>query len=1119
MICVKSFTSAFVAGLLVVFTITAGAQGQVAVNSVEARGPRFFLAQASRDASPVPLDVGRTPVLVRRIAVDLDGVPLKEALAEISARSGLTLVYGDGVLPADKRVHLRAEQITVVAALTDVLADIGVDVLFNSRGGATLVRRTVLQRVLAGVITGRITDAVTSEGISGVQVYVEGSRSRSSSDASGRYRLSDIPSGTHTLAARRLGYAPTTSTVTVPQGEDLTVDFSMRPTASSLSEVVVTATGEQRRVELGHVVARINADSVVKAASVGSLSELLNGRVAGLQVNTFQGTVGGEISLQLRGPSTIQLSTEPIIIVDGIRFTGRAAGRVFLGSVNNVEPTSPLNDLNPNEIESIEIAKGPSAATLYGTDAANGVIVITTKRGRPGPARWNAYMKGAVSDIPKTDYPEAYWGWQTSGGVTSPFSCLLQRVATGGCTQDSVTVIGNPLNDPDLTIFASKPRWEYGANVSGGSQNFRYFFGGNLEQVTGPLRMPPAMADSISLERQVLTEQLEPNAFSKVNLHSNVAVRFGGSTELQVNAGYTRRATRTLNLANPYMTSITFPAPGDPFSRGNGPDQRFSSTSTEQVSRTFASMTGRWSTSWLSARAVGGVDLANITRSSLAGRGEAPALFDRGAVGDDRGRQLATTGELTATASFASGRLSSRTSVATQYVRTVDDVLSSSGTDLPPGASTIGAAASVQVRQSYREQVTLGSYLEQTVGLNDRLFLTGAMRVDGASTFGRDYDAVIYPKVGISWLASEEPILSRLPLLDDLRLRYAFGASGQQPRPEWARPGFALQQVFYQGAITNVYTINTLGNPNLRPEQVREHEFGFDASALDNRVEVGLTWYRRKTVDQIISANLPPGLGTMETNLGLTTGRGFEAQISARPLNTRAVSWSISFLHSFHRTTLQDLGGAAARRAVFGGWVEGYPLGARFVRPLVGYEDTNGDGIINQFGGELQFGDTMVYAGESRPPRSQSLTNSVNFFDARLRFSALLERRSGFTQLNSLYGGQCANSRCRALVDRTTPLAEQAAAGARNVRGDYDFIEPGDFTRLREVGIAIDLPPLMTRALQLSSGTLSLQGRNLALWTSYSGADPESSTIGSLGASALGIPQGRTWALRFDIGF
>lgn len=1093
---------------------------------------RFLLA--SNGAPPRALDVGRTPVLRQRLTLDLEGVTVREALTAISDRARLVLWYTDDVIAADRRVNLRADEITVAAALTDVLVDAGVDVVFNRDGSAVIVKRLAsVVLVQVGTVVGRVTDSTSREGVAGVTIAVEGTRLSTTTAADGRYTISGVAAGNRSVTARRLGFVRQSRAVTVTDDESVILDFSLAQAPTTLTEVVTTATGDQLRVELGHVVGRINADSVVKAAPVSSLSELLNGRVAGLQVNTHQGTVGGDVSLQIRGRNSIQLSNEPIVIVDGIRYTSRHTAKILFGGVNATEPTSPLNDLNPNEIELIEVVKGPSAATLYGTDAANGVIVITTKRGRPGLARWNTYFKSAQTEIPNIHYPESYWGWHTFAGAPALSDCPLVHMARGICTQDSVSVIENPLNDPARTIFQRKPRWEYGANVSGGSEHLRYFLAGDIEQATGPLRIPPAMVDSISQERRLPREQIEPNGFSKFNIRSNLSFQIGRAAEVQVNAGYNHRETRTpgLGLNNPYANILTMPTPESPFGYSGAPSELFSRTSLERVSRLYASANGHWSpNSWLVTRMSGGMDIASIGTASLIRRGEAPlALGSEGELGtvqDDRGRRLATTGEVAAVATFSSGRLRSRTSIGTQLVRTVDDIVGTYGMDLPPGTSTIGAAASVQSRQTYREQVTLGSYVEQTIGLNERLFLTGALRRDGASTFGRNYAAAIYPKASVSWLISQEPLFPRLPILNDLRLRYAFGASGQQPRPEWARPGYAVQQAFYDGGVVNVYTVNALGNPNLRPEQVREHEFGFDGNALAQRLEVGLTWYRRKTMDQIVSVEMQPGLGTMQTNIGLTTGRGFEAQISARPVESQGLSWHVAFQHSFHRTMLEELGDATALRDVFGGWAEGFPLGARFRRRLIGYDDANGDGLINPFT-ELQIDTALVYAGESSPPRSQTLTNTFGLLNGRLRLSALLERRSGFTQHNALLRGRCQRNRCRELVDPSTPLEEQAAAAAVTF-ANYSFVEPGDFIRLRELGVAVDLPATMINALRLRSATVSLQGRNLALWTSYGGIDPESASLPSsqeaYGASTArneesGIPQAKTWIFRFDVGF
>jgi hypothetical protein len=252
----------------------------------------------------------------------------------------------------------------------------------------------------------------------------------------------------------------------------------------------------------------------------------------------------------------------------------------------------------------------------------------------------------------------------------------------------------------------------------------------------------------------------------------------------------------------------------------------------------------------------------------------------------------------------------------------------------------------------------------------------------------------------------------------------------------------------------------------------------------------------------------------MWTNVGLITAHGFEAQLTSRLLDTPATSWDVTLTHAWHTDKLADLGGRPPElRADGPGWAEGYPLGARFGRKLLGFEDTNGDGIIER--NEIQLTDSMVYLGRSTPPRTQTLGSTLGLFRQRLRISVLLDRQSGFLQVNSLWMQQCGNTRrCRALVDPTTPLAEQAqaaalaAAGSSSIR--YARLEKGDFTRLRELSVSVEMPERWVRAARADRASLSLSARNLALWTAFGGDDPES--------RSGRMPQARSWTARLDIG-
>jgi len=1118
--------SALVGLALVVLAGVPAALAQEGIAEADGRGPQFLLAAALPSQRPMPVDAASVPVLRRRVSVDLDGVDRAEALAAISRASGLRLIYANGVVPREGRVRLKAEEITVAAALTEVLLDAGVDVLLAPGGNAVLVKRTAARAPAVGTITGQVTDAKNGQALPSADVFLEGTNRRAVTGDDGGFHLADVTAGSYTLTVRRLGYAKQSQQVTVTEGEDLEVNVALEPVPTQLNEIVTTATGEQRLLELGHVVGRINADSLVREAPVTNLSELLTARVPGLQVAQVHGAVGGRVKVQVRGANSVLLNNQPIVIVDGVRYTNDERPRLFGSGPGDTEPSSPLNDININDIESVEVVKGPSAATLYGTDAANGVIVVTTKRGQPGPARWNSYAKGTTTSVQRR-FPDLYWGWGTVFGVpnNTTASCTLSGLADGSCTQqDSITLIRNPLNNPRYSILGSQPTWEYGASVAGGREDLRYHFSGDYQDATGPIQMPPALVERLQTQRglpELPEEWLKPNALTKLNLRSNLTADLAERANLHLNVGYIRTDTRTLPRLDPYAQAFYAPNPESPYGSFDpqSPAEAYAQSESEKTDRFLGSASGQWRPApWLDLRGTVGLDLTNSHRYGLVRPGDRPNNDPDGAVEDSRSRQVATTAELSAAATARRGRLSARTAVGGQYVRTLATGSGVLGLGLPPGGSEPQSALSIFTTQTHLETVVLGGYVEEMLGLNDRLFLTGAVRMDGASTFGRDFDEAFYPKVGASWLVSEEPFLPRLPGLNELRLRYAYGASGKQPNPTWARPALAPRQGWLNGGVVNEVFLDGLGNPELGPERVREHEFGFDVGALGNRVSLEATWFRRRTTGTIVQEPGPIGAGFLWRNLGLVTQRGFEAQVHARVLDGRAVSWDLALQHSNYTTRVDDIGNGSPRQADFGGYVEGYPLGGRFERPVVGFADVNGDGIIAL--SEIQTGDSAVYLGQSIPPRSQTLSTVLGFFQRRLRLSALLERKTGFTQIN---GVQCLGT-CRAYVDRTSPPEDQVKAVQSWLAG-VTVPEKGDFTRLREVTVALDLPVALTRPMRLRAATLSVSARNLALWTDFSGPDPEaadpnllSNLWNAAGGSAVGIPQGRTFSVRLDVG-
>ena len=333
-----------------------------------------------------------------------------------------------------------------------------------------------------GTITGVVLDESNRRPLAGATVTVDGSVRRAVTSAEGRYTIPGVPSGRVELRASRIGYGVRSLPVTVVAGQTATANFSLEPTALELGGLVVTATGrEQRTRELGNAVGVINVDEQVELAAVNSTAGLLQGRTAGVVVTQSSGTTGAGARVRIRGNTSVSLGNEPLIVIDGVRVSNQVFGSAgTVGGSTTIavggQTPSRLNDLNPDEIETVEILKGPAASALYGTAAANGVIQITTKRGLAGQTRWHVYTEQAqLRDV--IDYPANF---------AAADGCNVVFDAQGFCDFDPATVVSfNPLENPTTTPLRDGNRQQYGLSVSGGSDAATYYIAGEIENEDG----------------------------------------------------------------------------------------------------------------------------------------------------------------------------------------------------------------------------------------------------------------------------------------------------------------------------------------------------------------------------------------------------------------------------------------------------------------------------------------------------------------------------------------------------------------------------------------------------------------------------------------------------------
>jgi len=1083
-------------------------------------------------------------VLARRVTVHLQDLSLPRAIEAIGASAGIRIAFNRSVLAEyPTRVTIEAKQLPLGTVFERVFAGTDLRTILGPGGQLAVVQDTQQAKgAHEGTLSGVVRNAKTKQPLRNASVVLDDNLQTERTDESGKYQFAHVTAGAHRLTVRFIGYERQTRPVTVADDQAMTADFAMEPSVNTLNQVVVTAAGAQRYRELGHVVSTINADSLVREAPITSLSELLTARVPGLAVYSGNGgVIGGNVALRLRGQTTTWLDPQPIVIVDGVRYKSEAGTAGVEGEDRrpfNAEPRSPLNDLNVNDIEKVEVVKGPSASTLYGPDAANGVILITTKHGAAGKTTWHVYAYPDLATRPQTTPTTSAgyraWGHDPNTGETVNFNCTLEYQALDNqqCVLDSVRPAPIVRNDPRFSVLSKdRPQWHSGMSVSGGVPMLRYLFSGNYDSQVGSLQISPFASNFLkqqlgtsSLSRSVRT----PNTQQTLSVRGSVSSDLNKTTSLQVAVNYVQATQRAIGVG--YLWGGTshgvLPLGVDTTDVSQlaayAPTWAFLQSTEGEIHRWITSVQG---TSKLFER-VDATGNVGLDQSSNLDRGFIPAgatPYNSGGEADDyRHENTMRNASLRLNTTAHPGIFSFESAAGTDYVYTKMDGLVTTATNLAPGSSTVNTAQDRSITQHWAEKASLGFWGQEVIGLHDRMFVTGGLRYDGSSTFGDAYKPRPYPKVGASWILSDEPLFRRLPIpgVNEVRLRYSYGAASKYPLSFHKYGSVYYSTANINGQPVPIVNRDLLSNTLIRPERTRESEWGADINVASN-VQIGLTWYHRRTDDEIGFLTVPTGFDRQWANIGDVAAHGFEGTVDVKVLETRRADLNITGTYSFNTNKLLSLGANTGRINRYGSIAAGYPLESAVGTSIVSFADTAGgraDGIIES--SEVTVSSTPHLLGVLYPPKTYTVTPVLGLFGSRIRVSSEFDRQAGGLVIAAVGPGCGTDGSCIAQYLKSTPLATQA-----NLLGlaDASYLASSDFTRWREVSVTTDLSSWATRKIGLSRASVSLQGRNLKLWTKYKGPDPES--VPGLGVrgydasahDAGGIPQPRTWAIRFDI--
>jgi TonB-linked SusC/RagA family outer membrane protein len=963
-------------------------------------------------------------------------------------------------------------------------------------------------------ITGTVREEGSRAPLAAVQLQVQGTQVGAATRDDGTFTLAGVPASAVTLTVRRIGYSPLTVAVAPGQGS---VDVVMRKDALNLDQVVITgqATGISRR-NLANDVASVSAQDVSRV-SAQSIENAFQGKVAGAQISQNTGAPGGGNRIRIRGISSILGNAQPLYVIDGVIVSDvaiasgtnkvtRAAGTAI--SVASQEaPVNRIADLNPNDIENVDILKGSAAAAIYGSKASGGVIIITTKRGTTGRPRFNLRT-----------------GMGTSRLAYRNGSRRFQSV------EDAVAVFGAGIRDfydPDRFIdyeseaYTNDPtNFDVSLSVSGGTDNTRYFVSGSVRDEQGIVRNTFARKEGIRLNLdQRLNERLQLQIGTEFVNNENDRGLFGND-----NAGNSIAYTLTkipsfLDLRQ--RADGTYPV--NPFYQSN-PLQTidlFKNNESTWRNITTARLTADiLSTDKHTLQLVGfgGADLLNVTALVYS----PPTLQFEPVDGLPGTTVNSKTGNLQMNLNlnavhgwdvFNGLKLTSQ--VGTQWEYRDFNQSRASAQNLLGGLEVVTSGTVRDVDETRIRTIDFGVFVQTEALWRERLLLTVGARADRSSNNGDTGKFFVFPKAATSYRFSDfSP--SWLGWLEEAKVRVAYGETGNQPLYGQKFTNLDLSSV---GGIGAFRIGTTRADPNLQPERQRELEGGVDLQLFGSRASFSASVFQRYISDLLITRTLPPSTGfSSEVSNGAEMRVwGTELSLNAFPVQTGAWTWNTRLNWGRNRSKVTDLPVPAFLLST-------PQVGAVRIEEGKSATQLIGNDTLPQPGGRVV---VPVVMGDGNPVWTAGWGNEVRWKGVSLY--ALLDRQLGGMLANGTWRhydlGQ--NSRDYDDIDPATGRKIGDVRRTTYLQVTRIYYQDASYTKLRELTLSYDLPAGLTSRWWsgASNARLALSGRNLAWWTRFRGGDPEASNFGGTPESVqrnrelAAYPASRQYWLNFSVDF
>ncbi|GAA4456974.1 TonB-dependent receptor [Nibrella saemangeumensis] len=976
-------------------------------------------------------------------------------------------------------------------------------------------------------VTGKVTNAEDGTAVPGVNIQLKGTNRGTQSDASGNYTI-NVPSAGGTLIFSFIGAV----TQEVSIGNRTTVDVKLANDTRSLNEVVVVGYGTQQRRDLTGSQVTIKGDEIARLP-VTTFETALQGRTPGVQITQGSGKLGAALQIRVRGAASISASNEPLYVLDGIPITSQD-----LNTTDN-EKISPLSDIDPNDIESIEILKDASAAAIYGSRASNGVVLITTKRGKAGrtnvqvgyytgfskPTRLRQFLNGP-------EYVELFSEAITNAGIE------LDDPGDGfpGYGLDPNSGVNSNWAD---AAFQQGSVNQANFNINGGNEKTRFNLAGSTNQQVGI----------------IINNKFNRNNI-RLNLDHNITNKFSIGTSLAFARTNNRKVPGDNAFSNPVQLNALPPI--QPIFDANDPTgynrqtlyynnlvESNNANNYARTYRTFGSLFGSYQLlPGLTFRSEYGFDILNLQEETYQGRlTEDGAPNGEGYQAQTRSNNWTTNNTLSYSKNFGAEHSLDALAGLTYQEQTVSAV-SATARNFPTDQFQKLASASQKTDANSTETgYSIVSYLARVnYKFRDRYLFGLTGRIDGSSRFGVDNRYGIFPSVSVGWILSDEDFIKNaVPAVSLLKLRASYGVTGNSEIDNFASRGlYSAIPYAEQVGIRPTQVANT----ELRWERSKQLDLGLEFGVLNNRINGQIDVYDKTTEDLLLNVPQPAtnGFTSIAKNIGSLRNRGLEFSITTQNF-VNAFRWSTNFNIAFNRNRITKLNVAPIRASSrFLSYVtEGQPLAIFYGKKYLGVDPQNGNALYEGVNGEptADYASAPeLFVGNPNPDFTGGLSNNFSYkgFDLSFLFqfvygNDIYNTAGVFQSVNGDYYDNQTRDQLRRWQKPgdITDVPKAILYGGNGTGVSSRWVQDGSFLRLKTASLGYNIPSQLLRKVFVQSARVYVTGLNLLTFTKYDGYDPEVNT-GYLGATnqltniALGHdfytpPQARTITVGVNLGF